>query len=104
MPSTLLIAASDIFVMAGAAALATVALSSRRASFDTSLGTECDDDSLVVAETNEVVDEPELRSLPCQDQADEEKTEPIATVYEVAVTPPLSEEREDDYFVGAKAA
>lgn len=104
MPSTLLTAATDIFVIAGAAAVATVALNSKKAPFRTSLGAEYDDDSLVAAEINDAVGTPEQQQLPLQKHADDDKKAPIVTVTEVAVTPPVAEMQGGDFFAGAKAA
>lgn len=102
MPSTLLTAATDIFVIAGAAAVATAAINSKRVPFMTSLGAEHDDDSLLAAETS---DTHKLRQSPFQKHADNEKKAPTVTVKEVAVTPPVAEMQEGgDFFASAKAA
>lgn len=104
MPSTLLTAATDIFVIAGAAAVATAALKSRKAPFRTSLGAEYDEDSRVAAETDDAVGTPEQQQSLLQKHADVDKKAPTVTVNEVAVTPPVAEMQGDDFFAGAKAA
>ena len=104
MPSILLTAATDIFVIAGAAAVATTALSSRRAPFRTSLGTEYDDDSLLADETDDAISTSEQQQSPLFKLVDNDKKSPIVTVSEVVVTPPLAELQGGDYFAGAKAA
>lgn len=104
MPSTLLTAATDIFVIAGAAAVATVALNPKKALFRTSLGAECDDDSPVTAEISDAVGTPEQQELPVLQHPDDDKKAPIVTVNEVAVTPTVVEMQGGDFFAGAKAA
>ena len=102
MHSTLLTAATDIFVIAGAAAVATAALNANKARFRTSLGANYDDDSLLAAETNDVIGIPELQRSPVRKHTDNDKKAPIVTVTEIAVTPPPVEG--GDFFAGAKAA
>lgn len=101
MPSTLLTAATDIFVIAGVAAVASAAINSKRVAFTTSLGAEHDDDSLLAAETSNAV---LLRQSPLQKRADNGRKGPTVTVEEVAVTPPVTEMEGDDFFAGATAA
>lgn len=101
MPSTLLTAATDIFVIAGAAAVAAAAL--KPAPFRTSLGTEHDDDSLIAAETNDAVSTPEQQQSPLEKHADDDKKAPTVTISEVAVTP-VAEMQGGDFFACAKAA
>ena len=103
MPSTLLTAATDIFVIAGAAAVATVAVRSRKPSFTTSLGTEYDDDSLLAAEINDAVGTPEQQQIFLQKHVNDDKKALIVTVDEVVVTPPVAEMHGGDFFAGAKA-
>lgn len=100
MPSTLLTAATDIFVIAGAAAVAAAAL---KPTFRTSLGTEYDDDSLIAAETNDAVSTPEQQQSPLEKHADDDKKAPTVTISEVAVTP-VAEMQGGDFFACAKAA
>ena len=102
MPSALLTAATDIFVIAGAAAVATAALNSKKPPFRTSLGG--DDDSLLAAEIDKTVGMPELRQSSLQKHADDDQKAPIVSVNEVAVTPPVAEMQRSDFFAGAKAA
>ena len=104
MHSTLLTAATDIFAIAGAAAVATVALNSSKARFRTSLGANYDDDSLLAAETNDAIGIPELQQSSVQKHADNDKKAPIVTVKEIAVTPPVAEMQGGDFFAGAEAA
>ncbi|KAF6240006.1 hypothetical protein HO173_001614 [Letharia columbiana] len=103
MPSTLLTAATDIFVIAGAAAVAAAALNPKKAPFRTSLGTEHDDDSLIAAETNDAVSTPEQQQSPLEKHADDDKKAPTVTISEVAVTP-VAEMQGGDFFACAKAA
>ena len=104
MSSIILTAATDIFVMAGAAAVATVALKSQKASFRTTLGADYDDDSLVSWENREdAVGTPQRQGSSLQHHVDDDKKEPTVTVNEVAVTPPPVEMLASGFFVGAKA-
>lgn len=105
MSSIILTAATDIFVMAGAAAVATVALRSQKVSFVTTLGTDFDDDSLVSSENGEdAVGTPQLQASSFQHHVDDDKKAPTVTVDEVVVTPPPVEMLGSGFFVGAKAA
>ncbi len=99
-----LTAASDIFVIASAAAVATVALNSKIATLKISVGSEYDEDSLVGAEANDSVGTLGQHRPPLQKNADDNKKAPTVTVTEVAVTPPLTEIQGDDFFASAKAA
>ena len=105
MPSSLLTAATDIFVIAGAAAVATAAFKPQCAHFETSLGAEYDEDSPVAIETNDAVSAPEPCRSPLEEIADDDKKAPIVTVSEVVVTtPPVTEIRETGFFEGAETA
>ena len=105
MSSIILAAASDILVIAGAAAVATVALKSQKASFRTTLGADCDDDSLVSSEnTEDAVGTPQRQGSSLQYHVDDDKKAPTVTVEEVAVTPPPVEMLGSGFFVGATAA
>ena len=105
MPSSLLTAATDIFVIAGAAAVATAAFKPQFMSFETSLGAEYDEDSPVAIETNDAISAPEQCQSPLEEVAGYDKKAPIVTVTEVAVTPPLvAEIQEGGFFAGAAAA
>lgn len=103
MPTTLLTAATDIFVIAGAAAVATAALNSKRPSFTTTLGADYDDTPLAT-ETHNAVGVPELQQSLFQKHADDDKKTPIVSVSEVVVTPPAVEMQSADFFAGTKAA
>ena len=104
MSSTLLTAATDIFVIAGAAAVATAAYSSTIPSFQTSLGAGYDDDSLLVAETNNATGTPGQYRPSLQEKADNDNKAVTVHVTEIAVTPPLVELQGGGFFAGAKAA
>ena len=105
MPATLLTAASDILVIAGVAAVATAALSSKDAPFKISLGAEDDDDnSLVASETNDAIGTLEKRQSTLWKHADGDKKMLIVDVDTVAVTPLLVETQEGDLIARAKAA
>ena len=105
MSSIILAAASDILVIAGAAAVATVALKSQKASFITTLGADYEDDSLVSSEDREnAVGTPQRQEPSLQHHVDDDKKAPIVTVDEVAVTPPAVEMLGSGFFSGAKAA
>ena len=103
MPSTLLTAATDVFVIAGVAAVATAALNSKITPFKISLGAEYDDGPLVAVETDDVVTPGQHQSL-LQKYADDNKETLTVNVNEVAVTPPLEEMQGGEFFAGAKAA
>ncbi|CAD6573703.1 MAG: hypothetical protein ASARMPREDX12_006210 [Alectoria sarmentosa] len=104
MPSTLFTAATDILVIAGAAAVATAALSSKKAPFRTSLGAEYDENSPLAIEPRDTVGLPEQQQSTLQKVADDDKKAPTVTVTEVAITPPVAEMEGGDFFAGAKAA
>lgn len=104
MPSTLLTAATDIFVIAGAAAVATAALNFEKAPFRTALGAEYEDDSLLTPETKYAISTPRQQQSPLQKHADYDSKAPTVTVREVAVTPPAAELQKGDFFAGPKAA
>ena len=104
MPATLLTAASDILVIAGVAAVATAALSSKDAPFKISLGAEYDDNSLVAFETNDAIGTLEKRQSTLWKHADGDKKMLIVDVDTVAVTPLLVETQEGDLIARAKAA
>lgn len=106
MSSTFLTAATDIFVLAGAAAaVATAALKSEKSPFRTTLGAEYEDDSLLAPETKYYVSgTPRQQPSPLQKHADVDSKTPIVTVNEVAVTPPATELQKGDFFAGPKAA
>lgn len=104
MPSTLLIAATDIIALAGAAAVATAALNSKKVLFRTTLGAEHEDDSLLGSETNNAIGTSQRPASPLQKHADDGSKAPTVTVTEVAVTPPAAELQKDDFFADAKAA
>ena len=106
MSSIILAAATDILVMAGAAAaVATVALKSQKASFITTLGADYEDDSLVSSEIREdAVGTPQPQGSSRQCHVDDDKKAPTVTVEEVAVTPPAVETLGSGFFLGAKVA
>ena len=105
MSSIILAAATDIFVMAGAAAVATVALNSQKASFRTTLGADDDDDSRCSSEDGEdAVGTPQWQGSSLPYHVDDDKKAPIVTVDEVALTPPAVEMLRSGFSVGAKAA
>ena len=105
MSSIILAAATDVLVIAGAAAVVTAALKSQKASFRTTLGADFDDDSLVLTEDREdAVGTPQRHGSSLQHHVDDDKKAPIVTVDEVAVTPPMVETLGSGFFVGAKAA
>ncbi|CAF9903109.1 MAG: hypothetical protein ALECFALPRED_000134 [Alectoria fallacina] len=104
MPSTLFTAATDILVIAGAAAVATAALSSKKAPFRTSLGAEYDEDSPLAIEFRDAVGLPEQQQSTLQKLTDDNKKAPTVTVTEVVVTPPAVEMEGGDFFAGARAA
>ena len=104
MSSTLLTAATDIFVIAGAAAVATAAYNSKIPPFKTSLGAGYDDDSLLAAETNNATGTPGQHRPPLQKNADNDNKAITVHVTEIAVTPPLVELQGGDFFADAKAA
>ena len=100
MPATLLTAATDILVIAAAAAVATAALSSKDAPFKISLGAEYDDNSLVASETTGILE----KCLSTRwRHANGDKKMPIVDVDTVAVKPPLVETQESDLIARAKA-
>ena len=101
MSSIILTAATDIFVIAGAAAVATVALKHQKASFRTTLGVDDDDESLVSSVNREDTVDTRQRQ---ESSIDDEKKAPTVTVDEVAATPPAVETLGSGFFVGAKAA
>lgn len=104
MPSTLLTATTDIFALAGAAAVATAVLNSNKGLFRTTLGAEYEDDSLLDSETNYTTGTPQRPLSPLQKHADDGSKAPTVTVTEVAVTPPAAELRKGDFFASPKAA
>ena len=105
MSSIILTAVTDIFVMAGAAAVAIVALRSQKASFITTLGADYEDDSLVSSENREdAVGTLQRPGSSLQHHVDDDKKAPIVTVDEVTATPPAVEMLGSGFFVGAKAA
>lgn len=104
MPCTLLTAASDVLVLAGAAAVATAVLNSKNAPFRTSLGTEFEDDSLVPADIDDAIGTHEQQPSTLQEHARRDKKAPTVTVTEIAVTPSTAEMRKDDFFAGANIA
>ena len=103
MTATLLTAATDILVIAGVAAVATAALSSKDAPFKTSLGAEYDDNSLVASEINDAVGSLENCQSPFGKLADGDKKMLTVNVDTVAVTPPLLETQESDLIARAEA-
>ena len=102
MPSTLLTAATDILVLAGVAAVAAAALSSKDAPFKISLGAEYDDDSLVASEIG-TGDTLEKRQSTHWKHAQGDKKMPFVGVDTVAVKPPWVETQEIDLIARAKA-
>ena len=104
MSSTLLTAATDIFAIAGVAAVATAALNSGKGPFRTTLGADYEDDSLLAPETKYANGTPRQQQSPLQKHADSDSKAPTVTVNEVAVTPPATELQKGDFFAGPKAA
>ena len=105
MSSTLLTAATDIFVIAGAAAaVATAALNSEIGPFRTTLGAEYEDDSLLAPETKHAISTARQQQSPLQKHVDYDSKAPTVTVNEVTVTPPAAELQKDDFFAGPKTA
>ena len=103
MAATLLTAATDILVIAGVAAVATAALSSKDATFKISLGDEYDDDSLIASETDDAIGTVEKRQSNLWKHADGDKKMLIVNGDTVAVPPPLVETQESDLITRAKA-
>ena len=101
MPATLLTAATDVLVIAGVAAMATAAFTSKDAPFRISLGAEFDDNSLVASETDDAVGTLEKHQSALRKHADGDKK--MLTVDVATVTPPLIETQRSDLIVLAKA-
>ncbi|KAM0803605.1 hypothetical protein BDR22DRAFT_886439 [Usnea florida] len=100
MSSIILTAATDIFVIAGAATVATVALKSQKASFRTTLGADDEDDSLVSSENREDAVDTRQRQ---KSSINDDMKAPTVTIDEVAATPPAVETLGSGFFAGVKA-